>query len=49
MPVKWKHGDEYCFYFCTFTCYKDNQHVIGYVIMPNHLHVIIYFPKPGIA
>ena len=70
MPVKWKHGDEYSFYFCTFTCYKwrqlfeivngydmvykwfdvlkkDHHQVIGYVIMPNHLHIILYFPEPG--
>ena len=26
---------------------KKNQHVIGFVIMPNHLHVLLYFPKPG--
>ena len=68
MPVKWKHGDEYSMYYCTFTCYKwlhlfeivngydmvykwfdvlkRNYHqVIGYVIMPNHLHVILYFPE----
>ncbi len=22
MPVKWKHGDEFNMYYCTFTCYK---------------------------
>ena len=22
MPVKWKHGDEFSMYYCTFTCYK---------------------------
>ena len=70
MPVKWKHGDEFSMYYCTFTCYKwlhlfeivngydmvyewfdvlrkDGYKIIGYVIMPNHLHVMIYFPKPG--
>lgn len=70
MAVKWKHGDEYTMYYCTFTCYKwlqlfeivngydmvyrwfdvlkkNNQHVIGFVIMPNHLHVILCFPEPG--
>lgn len=70
MPVKWKHGDEFSMYYCTFTCYKwlhlfeivngydmvyewfdvlkkYGYKVIGYVIMPNHLHVMIYFPKPG--
>ena len=26
---------------------KDGYKEIGYVIMPNHLHVMIYFPKPG--
>jgi putative transposase len=26
---------------------KNNQQVIGFVIMPNHLHVILYFPEPG--
>ncbi len=26
---------------------KTNQHVIGFVIMPNHLHVILYFPETG--
>ena len=26
---------------------KNNQHIIGYVIMPNHLHVILYFPESG--
>jgi putative transposase len=24
---------------------SNNIHVMGYVIMPNHLHVLIYFPK----
>jgi hypothetical protein len=22
MPVKWKHGDQFTMYSCTFTCYK---------------------------
>ena len=26
---------------------KTNQHVIGFVIMPNHLHIILYFPETG--
>jgi putative transposase len=26
---------------------KNEQQVLGYVIMPNHLHVILYFPEPG--
>ena len=26
---------------------KDGYKVVGYVIMPNHLHVMIYFSKPG--
>ena len=26
---------------------KSNQHVIGFVIMPNHVHVILYFPERG--
>jgi REP element-mobilizing transposase RayT len=25
----------------------NNQHVLAFVIMPNHLHVILYFPEPG--
>jgi REP element-mobilizing transposase RayT len=70
MAVKFKHGDSYTMYFCTFTCYnwlhlfaitdaydlvyqwfdelkKNNQEVIAYVIMPNHLHAILYFPHTG--
>lgn len=68
--IKWKHGDEYSLYYCTFTCYKwmhlfeitqgydmvykwfdvlkkDNTQVAGFVIMPNHVHVILYFHEPG--
>jgi putative transposase len=31
-----------------FDVLKKNQHqVLAYVIMPNHLHVILYFPEPG--
>ena len=31
-----------------FDVLKKNHHqVIGYVIMPNHLHAILYFPEPG--
>ena len=26
---------------------KKGYDVIGYVIMPNHLHTILYFPEPG--
>ena len=26
---------------------QDNRHIIAYVIMPNHIHFIIYFPKAG--
>jgi REP element-mobilizing transposase RayT len=26
---------------------KNHQQIIGYVIMPNHLHAILYFPEPG--
>lgn len=70
MAVKFKHGDSYTMYFCTFTCYQwlhlfditkaydliykwfdelneNNQHVIAYVIMPNHFHAILYFPQIG--
>ena len=70
MAIKWKHGDEYTMYFCTFTCYKwmhlferanayvtvykwfdelkkNNQQPLAFVIMPNHLHAILYFPEPG--
>lgn len=70
MSVKWKHDDNPCFYFCSFTCYKwlplfeqtksyeavykwfnylstKNIHVTAYAIMPNHLHLLIYFPEPG--
>jgi REP element-mobilizing transposase RayT len=70
MAIKFKHGDEYTMYFCTFTCYKwmklferanaydtvykwfdelkkTNQQPLAFVIMPNHLHVILYFPEPG--
>jgi putative transposase len=70
MPVKWKHGDEYAMYYCTFTCYKwmhlfgivngydmvykwfdvlkkEGWQVIGFTIMPNHVHVTLYFPKRG--
>ena len=25
--------------------YKSNVYVIGYVLMPNHLHVLLYFPE----
>ena len=65
MAIKWKHGDEYTLYYCTFTCYKwlhlfeivngydmvykwfdvlekGNQHVIGFVIMPNHVHDTLF-------
>jgi REP element-mobilizing transposase RayT len=24
---------------------SNNIHVMGYVIMPNHMHVLLYFPK----
>jgi len=70
MAVKFKHGDNYTMYFCTFTCYnwlrlfeitnaynliykwfdelkKNNHEVVGYVIMPNHFHAILYFPQTG--
>lgn len=70
MAIKWKHGDEFTMYFCTFTCYKwmhlfekvnaydtvykwfdnlkqNNHHPLVFVIMPNHLHVILYFPETG--
>ena len=26
---------------------KNKIEVVGYVIMPNHLHSILYFPEPG--
>ena len=26
---------------------KDEQHPVAFVIMPNHLHVILYFPNAG--
>ncbi|QDU78439.1 Transposase IS200 like protein [Polystyrenella longa] len=26
---------------------KQNAHLIGYVIMPEHVHFIIWFPEPG--
>ena len=70
MAIRFKHGDEFTMYFCTFTCYQwmylfekanaydtvykwfdslnaNNQHVLVFVIMPNHLHVILYFPDAG--
>lgn len=70
MAIKFKHGDEYAMYFCTFTCFKwlhllekvnaynavykwfdelkkNNHHTLAFVIMPNHLHVILYFPEAG--
>jgi REP element-mobilizing transposase RayT len=25
--------------------FKNNIHVTGYVVMPNHLHVLLYFPQ----
>jgi REP element-mobilizing transposase RayT len=26
---------------------KNNQQPLAFVVMPNHLHVILYFPEPG--